>query len=88
MSKGIDPNKSNKSEEWMICHHWFFLYGFKNQDSAFGGCHDLTILSLNISDVTIVTVKYVDYRCIIHNISKSAAINLFKTSVLKARGYI
>ena len=72
----------------MICHYWFFNHGFKFKDSAFDGCHDLTILSLNISNVTIITVKYVDYRCIIHNISKSAAINLFKTSVLKARGYI
>ena len=72
----------------MICHHWFFKYGFKYQDSAFDGCHDLTILPLNISNVTILTVKYVDYRCIIHNISKSAAINLLKTSVLEARGYI
>ena len=29
-----------------------------------------------------------DYRCIIHNISKSEVINLLKASVLEDRGYI
>ena len=48
----------------------------------------MTILSINISGVAIITVKNVDYRCIIHNISKSAAINLLKNSVLEDSGYI
>ena len=52
------------------------------------GCHNLTMLSVNISDIAIITVKNVDYRCIIHNISKSEAINLLKNSVLEDRGYI
>ena len=46
------------------------------------------MLSVNISDVTIITVKNVDYRCITHSISKSEAINLSKNSVLEDRGYI
>ena len=45
-------------------------------------------LSVSISDIAIITVKVVDYRCIIHNISKSEAINLLKNSVLENRGYI
>ena len=36
----------------------------------------------------ICTVKNVDYPCIIHNISKSEAINLSKNSALEDRGYI
>ena len=40
-------------------------------------------------DIAIITVKNVDYRCIIHNISKSEAINLLnKTSILEDHGYI
>ena len=70
----------------MICHYWFFNHGFKFKDSAFDGCHDLTILSLNISKITIITVKYVDCHCIIHNISKSAAISLLKNLCLKLVG--
>ena len=71
----------------MICHYWLFNHGFKFQDSVCNGCHDLTMLSVNINDVAILllllTVKNVDYRCIIHNISKFEAINLLKNSVLE-----
>ena len=72
----------------MICHLWFSTHGFKFQDSVCNGCHDLTMLSVNISDIAIITVKNVDYRCIIHNTSKSEAINLLKDSVLDDSGYI
>ena len=51
-------------------------------------CHDLTMLSVNISNIAIIIVKYVDYRCIIHNIRKSEAVNLLKNSVLENCGYI
>ena len=56
----------------MICHYC---------------CHDLTMLSVNISNVAIITIKNVDYCCIIHNITKSEAINLLKNSVFEDRGY-
>ena len=49
--------------------------GFKFQDSVCNGCHGLTMLSVNISDIAIMTIRNVDYRCVIHNISKSEAIN-------------
>ena len=86
--KGMDPAKSNSSKEYMICHYWFFNHGFKFQDSLFNSCHDLTMLSVDISDIAITTVKDVDYCCIIHNISISEAINLLKNSLLDDRGYI
>ena len=41
------------------------------------------MLSVNISDIAIIFVKNVDYRCIIHKISQSKAINLLENSVLK-----
>ena len=44
--------------------------------------------SVDISDIAIIRVKNVDYRCIIHSISKSKATNLLKDSVLQDRGYI
>ena len=67
----IDPTKSNKGRECMICHYWFFNHGFKFQDYECNGCHDLTMFSVNIGDTAINTVKIVDYRCIIYNISES-----------------
>ena len=46
------------------------------------------MLSVNIDVIAIITVKNVDYRCIIHNISKCEAINLLKNDILENRGYI
>ena len=58
----------------MICHYFFFSHEFKFQDYVCNGCHDLTTLSVNINNIAIITVKNVDYHCIIHIISKSEAI--------------
>ena len=40
------------------------------------------MICLNKSDITITTVKNVDYGCIIHTISKSEVINLLESAVL------
>ena len=69
ISEGIDLAKSNNSKECMICHYWFFNHVFNFQD-----CY---VLSVNISDIAIITIKNVDYCCIIQNICKCEAINLF-----------
>ena len=70
----------------MIYYYWFFNHGFEFQDSVSNGCHDLTMVSVNISNIAIITVKNVDYRCIIHSISKSEANNVFKNSVFEDCG--
>ena len=41
------------------------------------------MLSVNISNIAIITAKNADYRCITHNNSKSEAINLLKNFVLE-----
>ena len=46
------------------------------------------MLNVNISKIAIITVKNVDYRSIIKNLSKSEAINLLENSVLENCGYI
>ena len=88
ISQGIDSAKSSNGKECMVCHYWLFNHGYKFQNSVYNGCHDLIILCFNISDIAIITVKGVDCRCIICNISKSEAIHLLKNSSLKDRGYI
>ena len=65
-----------------------FNHGFKFQDSVCNGCHDLTVLSVNIGDIVIITDKNVAYCYIIHNTSKSEGINLLKSSVLEDVGCI
>ena len=72
----------------MISHYCFFNSGLEFQDSVCNGCHDLTLWYLKISVISIITIKSVDYRWIIHDISKSEAINLLKNSVFEDRGCI
>ena len=69
LSEGIYLAKSNNSKECIIHRYRFFNQGCKFQDSICNGCHNLTMLSINITNVA----KNVDYFCIIHN-SKSEAI--------------
>ena len=72
----------------MIFHYLFFNNGVEFQDSAGNGCHDLIMLSVNISDIVVIPSKNVDYRCIMHKISKFEAINILENSVLEDREYI
>ena len=46
------------------------------------------MLCLNISDIAVITVKNVDYRCIMYNINKSEAIHLLENSIIKDTGYL
>ena len=57
ISEEIDPTKSNKSKECMFGRYWVFNHGFKSQDSVCNCCHDLTMLSFNIRDIAIITLK-------------------------------
>ena len=84
----IHPTKSNNSKECMVFHYWFFNHGFKFQDSVCNNCHDWTMLCLNVSDISLITVKKVDYHCIINDINKSKATNLLENSVVEYRRYI
>ena len=67
---------------------FFFDKGFKIQNSVCNSCHDMTVLCLNISNFAIITVKGVDYCCIIHDINKSDGIHLLENPVLDDRWYI
>ena len=72
----IDLTKSNDIKICMICHFWIFNHGLKFQDYNCDFYHDLTMLRLNISSITITIVNGVDYGSIINDISNSEAIRL------------
>ena len=42
------------------------------------GCHDLLMMSMNLSNFVILNIHCVDYRCIINGISKNEAINVMQ----------
>ena len=83
VSEGIDVKKTSVSKEWDICHYWYFLnYSFKFQPIVCNICHDLLVMSVNLSDIAILNFKGSDYRCIISLISKNEAINLMQNANL------
>ena len=65
-----------------------FNHEFEFQDSVCNGCHDLTMLFLNISNIAIMAVKRLDYLCVIHDIRKSETIHLLENYLLEDHGYI
>ena len=66
VSKGNDVNIRSKSKECDICHHWYFLNKrLKFQPYVCNRCHDLLMMSINLSDIAIIKIKNADYHCII-----------------------
>ena len=83
VSEGIDVNKTSASKECNIYHYWYFLnYSFKFQPNVCNRCHDLLMMSMNLSNTAILNIKGSNYRCIISLISKKEAINLMQNADL------
>ena len=84
VSERVDVNKTSESKECDICHYWYFLNkDFKFQPNiADSRCHDLLMMSMNLSDIAILNIKSVDYHCIISRISKNEAINVMQNANL------
>ena len=83
VSEGIEVNKARESKECDICHYWYFSNkSFKFQPNVCNGCHDLLMMSMNLSDIAILNVKSANYRCIVSGISKNEAINLMQNADL------
>ena len=63
VSEGFDVNMTSKSKESNICRYWYFLNKrIKFQPNACNGCHDLLIMSLNLSDNAILNINSSDKR--------------------------
>ena len=75
----IYVNKTIEAKECDICQNGYFLNkGFKFQLNVYNECHDLLIMCMNLSDISILNIKGADYCYIIGGISKSEAINLMQ----------
>ena len=88
LSEEIDLTKINNSKECMVCDHSYFFHGFKLQNFVYNGFHGLMMWRPRLRDVETITVKCVDYCCVIHDISKSTAIHLLVDSAPEKPGYI
>ena len=86
VSERIDVNKTSASKECDVCHYWYFLnYNFKFQQNFCNRCHDLLMMSANLSDIAILNIKGSDYRRIISLISKNEAIILMQNADLTVK---
>ena len=83
ISEGIDINKTSASKECDVCHYQYFLnYSFKFQSNECNKYPDKLMMSLNISDIAILSMKGSYYLCIISLISKNEAIKLLQNADL------
>ena len=52
ISEAIDVNESSESKECDICHYWYFLdKEFKFQQDVCNECHDVLMMSVNLSGI-------------------------------------
>ena len=87
VSEKTDVDKTSASKECDICHYWCFLnYSITFQPNICSKCHDLLIMSINLSNIAILNIKGSDYCSIISLISKSEAIKLMQNANLTKRG--
>ena len=89
VSEGIDLNKSDKSKECMICHYWYFKdIDYKYESLVSNACHDLSMVFYDLNNFMILSMKGVDYRCFVFNMSKNDAINLLSNCLLDNKGVL
>ena len=59
--EGIGVNKSNRSEEYMLCHYWYFLdTGYRCEPETCNECRDILTMVYELKDITILNIKGVD----------------------------
>ena len=89
ISEGIDVNKTSASEESDIFHYFYLVnYSFKFQPNVCNRCHDLLMMSIKFSNITILNIKGSDYLCIISLVSKSDSINLMQNADLNEKSRV
>ena len=89
VSEGINVNKTNASKECMLCHYWYFKnVRFKFELHVCNKCHDVLVTAYELKNILILSVKGVDFRCILWGISRNEAVHRLNNSVLEDKGLL
>ena len=81
ISERTDVNKTSAFKEYDVCHYWYFLnYSCTFQPNICNRCHDLLMMSINLSNIAILNIKDSVYGCIISLIGKKEAIKLLQNA--------
>ena len=84
--QGIDVNKTSASMEYDICHCCYSLEKeFTWQPNVWNCSHDVLMMSMILSNIAILNINGVDYRCVINVISKSKAAILLQIANLNGK---
>ena len=66
VSEVINVNKTNASKECLLCHYWYFKdVGFKFEKHVCNKCHDVLMTVYELKNIAILSVRGVDFRCIL-----------------------
>ena len=83
ISEGIDINKTNKSNECMLCHYWYFLdKNFSNGPYLCDGCYNIMQKSIDSKNIAIFHVRESTYRIYFLGMRKRKAKKLMINSNL------
>ena len=64
--EAINVNKTNASKECLLCHYWYFKdVGFKFEQHVCNKCHDVLMTVYELKNIAIISVRGVDFRCIL-----------------------
>ena len=75
-------------QECDVCYYWYFLnYSLAFQPNVCNRCHDLLMMSVNLTEDAILNIKGSDYCCIISLISKNKAISLMQNADLTEKSW-
>ena len=86
LDEGIDVNKISNSRECWLCHYWYF---FNYQKYYCDGCHNMSMKTISINNLSIVYSKGNAYRIHFWNMSKDDAINIIhKTNLIDKKGVL
>ena len=66
----------------MSLYRYFLDRGFNLQPYSCNECHDVLMLSLNLSDIALLKIHGVDFRCTIIGISENEAVSLLQEAHL------
>ena len=73
----------------MLFHYWYFKdAGYKFEPNVSNKCHGMLMTAYELKNIAILTVKGVDYRCILWGISKTEAANRLNNSALEDKGVL
>ena len=68
----------------MLCHYWYFKdVGFKFESHVCNSFHNILMTASELKNISIFTVKRIEYICSLWSISKNEAVNILNNSVLE-----